>query len=325
MKKTILFIIAMVFACGVNAQTVAEVQTKFNAAAAAFNEKKFAESATMFEEVISMGDMAEGDVTTFVDQSKKLLYTSYMNAGKMKAGGKDFTAGLKYFRLAEASTVNLLQKNNAKKMITACNKAMVGAEIKAGDMAGAAAVAYEGYTSDKRDYTIGLLAAQCYAKSGDVAKADVIYAELIALSKTSPRLANVGVTANKSANSSHLALAIAALNAKDYAKALTCVEAAAKYLPNNAITELARIQILNDSKNYAKVVEFGPKAVTLQATPEKKSAAAFFVAIAYQELAQLPKAIEYYKQVTAGANAATAAKLVTQLTAQMKAEAAAKQ
>ncbi len=321
MKRTILSIIAILFACSTFAQTAAEVQTKFNEAATAFNEKKFAQSATMFEEVISMGEMAEGDVSATMGQAKKLLYTAYINAGKMNAGKKDFPSALKSFRAAESCTMNLLQKNNANKMVTACYKMMVSTKIKADDMAGAAAIANEGYSANKSDFTVGLLAAQCYAKCGDIAKADAICAELIALGKSSPRLKNAGVAAQKMASSNHYSIAVTALKAKDYTKALASVNTALTYLPNDPTTELARIQILNDSKNYAKVVEFGANALAVQTTPANKSAVAFFVAIAYQELNKLPKAIEYYKQVTEGASAATATQLVTQLNAQIKAEA----
>lgn len=311
--KLTLALVATFISFGAFAQTAQEVQTKFNEAATAYNEKKFTVAIPLFKEVISMGEMSEADVTKFVDDAKKFLYTSYINAGKLTARTRDFEAAIKLFQLAEKATINLVEKNGANKMITVCYNAMVNEKIKADDMAGAAEIANKGYEANKRDYKIGVIAARCYAKSGNIAKALTIYDEIIALGKM-PRFVNAAEAAKKSASDDMLSIAINFIKEKNYAQALTALESATKYTPNSAAIEMARIQIFNDTKNYAKIAEFGSNAVAIQTTNINKSNAAFMVAIAYQELKNNAKAIEYYKQVVEGPSVEVAAKLVTQLT-----------
>lgn len=313
--KLTLALVAVFFTCSAFAQTAQEVQAKFNEAAAAFNAKQFVQAVPLFEEVVSMGAMAEGDVSGILTQAKTFLYKSYMNAGKISAQARNFDVAIDMFRKANKITISLVEKNNADKMVTACYNAQIGAKRKAGDMAGAAAIANEGYQANKRDFRIGTLAAQSYADMGNTAKALEIYDEIIALGKT-PRFVNAAADAKKRAGNTMLGAAIKSITAKDYTKALTEVETALKYSPKDSRAELARIQILNDSKNYTKLVQYGPEAIAAQKTALNKSNAAFMVAIAYQELKNNPKAIEYYKQVVDGASKETAAKLVVQLSKQ---------
>lgn len=313
--KLTLALVAVFFTCSVFAQTAQEVQAKFNEAAEAFNAKKYVAAVPLFEEVISMGDMAEGDVSGILTQAKTFLYTSYMNAGKINARARKFDVAIDLFRKAEGTTMSLVEKNGASKMVTACYSAQIGAKRKAGDMVGAAAIANEGYQANKRDFKLGTLAAQCYADANDTAKALVIYDEIIAMGKT-PRFVNAAADAKKRAGNTMLGAAIKSIKAKNYTKALTEVEVSLKYAPKDSRAELARIQILNDSKNYAKLVEYGPAAITAQKSALNKSNTAFMVAIAYQELKNNAKAIQYYKQVVEGGSKEVAAKLVVQLSKQ---------
>lgn len=310
-----LTIIATMFVFGANAQTVQEVQTKFKEAAQLYNEKKYTEAIPLFEEVVTMGDMAEDDVADMVSNAQKYIYLSNMSIGRQTAKSGDFRKAADYFRSAENSTTSILEKNNAAKVITACYSQMANKEIKADNMEGAAAIADERYTENSRDIKMGLIAAQCYMKAGNVERATVIYDDLIKLGET-PRYENAAKTAKESAAKDMLSNAIRAINSKDLTNALVYLDLGSKYDEKSPIIAMARIQVYNDMKQYKKVVEYGEKAVAAQPDEMRKASASFFVAIAHQELGNKAKAIEYYKQVTVGSNSEVAKKLVEQLSKQ---------
>ncbi len=314
--KLTIALFAIMFAGTAFAQTAQEVQTKFNEAAAAFNAKQFSQSAKLFQEVVDMGQTAEEDVTATVKQANSFLVQSYMNSGKMNAQKKQFDAALAEFKNASkvaGSTADLRNKLMADNMISTVYRVQATEKYKANDFAGAAAIAETALTDNDKDFKNGIFAAQCYSKAGNTAKADELFAKVIALGESNSRYANAGAMAKKAATAENMAVVAEALKAKDYTKALAACEKAAKYSPNTPNVELAKIQILNDSKNYAEIAKVGANAVSIQTNPEAKANAAFFVAIAFQELKNNPKAIEYYKQVTVGANAETAKKLIEQL------------
>ena len=307
--------IAALFVLGANAQTVQEVQTKFKDAATLFNEKKYTEALPLFEEVITMGEMAEGDVADLMEKAKKSIFVSNLSLGRQTAKSGDFKKAVTYFEAAEGCTTSIMEKNNANKMITQCYLLMANKEIKADNMAAAAAIADERYKSDPRDVRVGTVAAQCYVKANNIARAVEIYDGIIKLGET-PRYANAANSAKESAGKDMLAISIDAIKVKDFDNALTYLDLAAKYSENNPTVEMARIQVYNSLKQYNKVAEYGANAVTVQLDEANKSTAAFFVAIANQELGNKAKAIEYYKMVTTGANSEVAKKLVVQLSKQ---------
>lgn len=314
MKKiTLAFaIIATVFTLSVSAQSVQEVQTKFKEAATVFNAKQYAQAIPLFEETISMGEMADGDVNAILDEAKKYIYDSNMQAGKQLAQKRQFQEALKYFKAAEMSTMNLIEKNNANKIITACYRFLVVAKIKDNDMAGAAAIANKGYIDNKKDIKTGILAAQCYSNAGNLNRALQIYNEIILLGKT-PRYENAANEAKKSASKDILSTAIKQIKSKNYTDAIKTLDLSSAYIKNDQSIEMARIQAYYDTKNYAMVTKIGENTINTQKTALAKSNASFLVAISYQELKNNTKAIEFYKKVISGSNVETAKKLIIQL------------
>ena len=83
-------VVAIMAAGATYAQTAQEVQTKFNEAATAQNNKEFSKAGPLFVEVFEMGETAEGDVANFVKQAKTFAFAAYSNSGRMNAGQKKF-------------------------------------------------------------------------------------------------------------------------------------------------------------------------------------------------------------------------------------------
>ncbi len=328
MKRITKFLtVAALLVAGVaQAQTAAEVQAKFNEAAAAYNEKKFDVAAPLFVEVIEMGETAEEDVDATIKQAKGFAVLSYQNTGKLFAQKKDFDNALNSFRESRdlaTSFMDLRNKQTAETFISGVYGLKISEKFKAEDFAGAAAIAEEAYAENDKDYKNAITGAKSYYKMGNTAKGDEMYNKLIALGESNARYAAAKTQALKSMEADKMAVVIAAIGAKDNAKALEAVNGLIAVAPKSPTALMARVQVLNDMKNYAEVVKYGPEAVSAQTTALNKSNAAFFVAIAYQELQDLPKAIEYYNQVVQGGNVETAKKIVEALKKQQAQEAAA--
>ena len=72
---------AIFAATGLSAQTVSEVNTKFNEAAALIQAKDFGAAIPVLEQTIEMGLNAGADASATVQQAQKLLPTCYFQYG----------------------------------------------------------------------------------------------------------------------------------------------------------------------------------------------------------------------------------------------------
>lgn len=314
--KVVLFAFAMTFCVTSFAQTAEAVQEKFNQAAEAFNNKNYSEAASIFKEVLKMGTTAEGDVAETVKQAKSLLVQSYLNNGKVLAQSKDFDNALVAFKDASAlaeSSADIRSKANADQMVGAVYGILGNEKFKAADYAAAAVIYNDGYEFNNKDTKNAILAAKSYGLSGDLTKSLALYDAVISLGEKTSRFAPAAKEAKESVVADMLVSSINAIKEKSYDNALSSINIALKYTPEAPNVLLIRLQILNDLKKYSEVVANGPAAYALQPDDVAKSNAAFFIAIAYQELKDNTKAMEYYKKVVAGPNAETAKKLVAEL------------
>ena len=79
--KFLLAATAIFAATGLSAQTVSEVNTKFNEAAALIQAKDFGAAIPVLEQTIEMGLNAGADASATVQQAQKLLPTCYFQYG----------------------------------------------------------------------------------------------------------------------------------------------------------------------------------------------------------------------------------------------------
>ena len=79
--KFLLAAAAIFAATGLSAQTVSEVNTKFNEAAALIQAKDFGAAIPVLEQTIEMGLNAGADASATVQQAQKLLPTCYFQYG----------------------------------------------------------------------------------------------------------------------------------------------------------------------------------------------------------------------------------------------------
>lgn len=306
---------AIAFAGTLKAQTAEEVQTKFNAAAEFYNAKNFAEAIPLFEETIEMGETAEGDVDAVLGNAKKYLATAYISTGAGAAKAKNYDDAITYLSKGSdaAGDENFQLKNRAEGMIAKVYEMQGSVLLQSEDYAGAAAIYMQGVERNAKNTSLATLAAQCYAKSGDMAKAEELYKGVIALGEKSSRYAAAAEAAKDAYASDMLSSAIEDAQGGKYDVVKATVDKVFEVAPGNGSAYMILLQAGNAAKKYDDVIANGQAAIDAQTDAEDKSNASMLVGAAYQNKGDKAKAIAAYKGVTAGANVSAAQGAIAEL------------
>ena len=315
-KLKIVFAAAAIVAAGsLSAQTLGDLSAKLTEAADAAKAKNFAAAIPLFEEVIDKGlDVEGGD--TFVAQAKQLLPTAvFQVGGSAFQGGRLDEALASFTKAAELAELygNVSILNNARTWIGRTVLRQGADAFNAKDYATAAAIFQKGYDGNPNDTNVALNLAMSYSGLKDFAKSAEIYKNLIALGEQDERFAEAAAKARENYTLDVLEEASESAKAGSFQAAVAATEGLLAVIPNDAAVSLTRLQAYNSMKNYAKVIELGDATAEVQATDEGRSTVNFLVAAAYQNSENYPKAIEYYRKVTAGDNVAAARAQITEL------------
>lgn len=298
-----------------SAQTAAEVTEKFNAAAEKFNAKEYAAAAPLFAETIALAEKSTEDVAETLENSKKFLFDSYLNAGLTDARAGKFDGALELFLKAEAYAESISSPNKAKAaaMVTNIYVAKGTAFAKDGKPVEAADMFNKAYMENDKNTKNGLLAAQYYSESGNNEKAAEIYQAIITLGSTHSKYEAAATEAKAAFASSYVAAAAKAAGEDNYAEVTKNLDKVAEIDPTNAQALLLRVQAATKSKKYADVIKYADEAAAAQTAPDAKSNVYFMLGAAYQSIENKAKAIESYQKVTDGDNVATAKSMITAL------------
>jgi tetratricopeptide (TPR) repeat protein len=186
-----------------------------------------------------------------------------------------------------------------------------GEAFNSGDYAKAIEVFSKGYSASQTNTQLAIYLAQSYDRVDSLAKAIEIYRGVMAL--THSRYAADVEKAKGELTTMLLARAAAAAGENNLDAVVEYTGDILAFDPQNADATLLRVQVANNAQNYAKVIEYGPAAAEAQTDAVKKSTAYFLLGAAYQNLDNKTKAIEAFKNVTTGDNAAQAKKLIADL------------
>lgn len=309
--KTAIATLAAILAVNVmSAQvTVAQVNAKFNEAAALLNAQKTSEALPVLEEVIKMGMEAGGDAVETVQQAQKLLATCHYSKGLSLAKGRNLEGALVEFNAANQTGElygDISTARKAKQMISKVYTMMGAEAFNNKDYAKAADVFAQGYEVNPSDTKLALNLAVSYCEMGDKVKGYAIYKDVMALESRHSKYAEPAAEARTKLAEYLL------LDASDVAKAgvkdstYTAIEKVLELDPKNAAAHIMRIQTATNAQDWTKVIEWGESAAAAQATAEAKSDAYFYLGAAYQNTENKAKAIETYAKVVAGNNVAEA-------------------
>ena len=304
---------AVVLAAGLSAQTLDEVNTKFNEAGAKLQAKDFVGAIPLLEDVIKQGGEVGADAAETVTQAQKFLPVAYYQVGGGMAAQSKFdeaVAALTKARDLGELYGNVQVSRGAAQMIGKVYFAQGASAYNADDYAKAIEIFSKGYEADPTNTDMAMNLARSYDKSGELEKAVEVYQGVIGLESRHSRYAEPAAEAK---NELAIAVLAKASEASDWEDVVRLTDMVLSVDPQNEMANLMRLQIANNLKNYRAVTEYGDAAAEAQTDPEKKSDAYFLLGAAYQNLDNKAKAIEALRKVTAGSNVAAARKLISDL------------
>lgn len=316
MKIAIAACAAILVSLNVSAQTVNDVNTKYNEAAALVTGKKYAEAIPVLNETIELGLKVPEAMETVTNAQKLLPVCYYMKGGLQMKAGQYEAAVADFEKAVETGELygDITRATQAKSWISKLYTQMAADAFNSNDYKKAAEIFAKGYAANPKDTDLALNLAMSYCEMGDTTNGYKTYREVIALEEVNATKYKEAADQAKEKLSYYMLLeASKAAEAEDYAKVYALVESLLSVDPNSASGYMMLIQTANNQKDWNKVIEKGEAAAAAQTDPVLKSEAYFLLGAAYQNIDNKPKAIEAYKMVTEGNNVATAKAQITAL------------
>ncbi len=309
MLKVILSAAALMLAAGVSAQTVEDVDTKYNECVELYSAKKYAEVIPQLEQLVQMAQTVGPEAAETMQNAQRMLMAANFVAGGTAVNAKDYENGLKYLNetaeIAElVGDIGMLTR--AQGLISKIYSAQAADAFNSGDYPVAAGIYQKGYDANPKDTQLGLNLALTYCKMGQKEQGYGIYQAIIALGDTHSKFKPDAEEAKKQLTGFMLEDASAFAKENRGAEALAQTGAIMQIDPANDVAALLSLQTANNMKDYKAIIGFGEGYAEMQPTPETKSEAYFYLGMAYQNQENKAKAIELYKKVVAGSNVATA-------------------
>lgn len=297
----------MAMALGANAQTLQEASEAYDAAGEAAKAKDYISAIASLEDAVSIGEMVGPEAEELVRAAKKMLPGVYFYAG-----GSLFQAGkpeeaITYFETAvtlaeEQEDVRIL--GNAKTWVANTYIKMGADAFNSKDYATAAEIFQRGYIVNPDSPQLALFLAQSYGELSEYDKAYEVFRNVISLEQHGEKYMKE-VNSAKEQIARYMLVHANEIASSQAPRAIEILAESVGITPDPQAYMLL-VQIANNSKNYDKVIEFGAKAAEAQTDAALKSSAYFYLGTAYDNKGDKTKAIENYRKVTSGPNAATA-------------------
>lgn len=307
--KTLKFVLTSAFVLLFGTVMAQDVTTKYNEAATLIGQQKYAEAIPALEAVMKSAATASDEELELVTATKKLLPDLYYRVGMGSASQRNLDDAVVYltksYDLAELYGEEALQLRVVRPL-SQVYQMLGGNAFNSKDYAKAIEIFSQAYAKFPTEADLALLLAKSYAESGDIAKASEVYQSIIALEERHSRFAPPAAKAKEELTQYLLVNASEAAVEKDLDKVVEVTDRILAYDPANATAHLLRIQTATNVKDYDKVIAFADSAIEAQTEAETKANLHFFVGSAFENRGNKPRAIEHYRRVTAGPNAAEA-------------------
>lgn len=314
LKLFFLTAVAAAFVTNAGAQTMSEASAKYAEAGKAMTEKRYDEAAKGFEETIKMAEALGEEGIKLREESEKYLVTTYLNKGRTSASAKNYDEAV----AALAKAQELANKYNNMQAATSAGQVLSqvyliqgGEAYNSKDYATAAEVFAKGYAAAPNNTKLALYLAESYDKLGDFDKAVDIYKGIMAL--THSRYAADVKEAKESLATALLVRATEAAGKGNYDEVVKYSDQVLEFDPANQTALLLPLQVATNAKKYNEVVKRGVAAEAALTDDVQKANANFYLGMAYQNLQNNAKALEHYKKVTAGDNAALAKQAIADI------------
>ena len=310
-KWMLSLVAALVLAGSLSAQTMNDVTEKYNAAGAAMQARDFDKAATLFGEMIVEAAMVE-EAGELLMNAQRYLPQALFSQGRTLAVQEDYTNAIA--KLTEARDRAELYGNaqimrNAIQMIGQIYFASGADAYNNERYAEAVDIFAKGFEADPTNTDMALNLARSYDRLDSLNLSVEVYQSIIALESRHSRYAEPAAVAKKEVSDAVLIRAAAAGSENNLEEVVRLTE----LIPTDEAGAFLRVQVANNKKDYRSVIEYAPAAAELQTNDEKKSDVYFMLGAAYQNTENKAKAIESFRQVTAGSYAAQARNLITEL------------
>lgn len=315
MKKItfLLASLALFAVVDLSAQTVGEVNTKFNDAAALIQAKNYTQAIPVLEATVEMGLNAGEEASATVMQAQKLLPVCYFQSGLAMCRENRFDEALPLLEKAlqygelyqDVKTVG-----NAKKLMSQTYMAMGAGAFNNKEWAKAIEVFSKGYAANPTDTDLGLYLAESYAESGDYESGLKVYHDIVALEARNSRYQEAAAKAKAKIVYYQTIRAVDAATAGNAPLVYSITEDILSVEPVNPEANLLRIQTATNNKEWARVIEWGNAAAEAQSDANLKSSIYYMLGAAYQNSENKDAAIANYRKVTSGNNLADAKKQI---------------
>ena len=292
-----------------SAQTVNDVNVKYNEAAALISEKNYEAAIPILEEVVDMGLDAGADASATVQQAQKLIPQCYFQYGLSLCRSNRFEDALPVLEKA-VSFAELYQDSkvlaNSRKLMSQTYTAMGGDAFNSGDWAKAIAIFSKGYEANPTDTDLALYLAESYSASGDYENGLKVYADIVALESRHSRYAEPAAKAREKIVYYQTIRASEAAQAGNSTDVYAIVEEILAVDPANPQAHMLRLQTAANNQEWARIIEWGSDAAEAQTDDAARSDAYFMLGAAYQNSDNKDAAIASYKKVSSGNNVAAA-------------------
>ncbi len=296
MKKLSFLAAAMMVSLAAYAQTPQEVAEKYNEAVAKINAKDYAGSIPLLEEAIKMGESAGEEAESTLEMAREALPKMYFSTGGTLVQGQKFAEAVPYLEKAAE-----MGHPRAKSVLGQVYNAQGAAAWNKQDYKTSAelfAKAHEA-TPDNKKITAQL--AESYGKLKEYDKSYEVFRELTA----------TGDEAAKERLAFYMLLNANEIRTSNPVRAVEILSEAVE-LDNNPQAWMLLLQ----TAQPAKIAEIGERAAEAQTDAVQKSNAYSLLGSALEKTGNPAKAIEAYRKVVSGPNAAAAKAQAAALSAQ---------
>lgn len=315
--KVILMTVAATFILGsAAAQTLDDAVAKYTAAMEKVQAKNLKDAIPLLNEAMQLGIDLGDEGAELVREVQGLLPKLNLQTAMMSAQAKNFDEAVAGFLKAEELADlygDATTRAQASRAISNVYMMMGVESFNNKDFAKALDVFSKGYAQDPKNVKLATYTAKAYSELGEINKALDIYKGIIEAGASNSRYAEDAKSATADAVQYTLVAISEAGKSNDLDKVVALTDTLATVVPSEPLSSLMVIQLANNLKKYDVVIARGDAAATAQVDEDKKADVYFMLGAAYQSKENKAKAIEAFRKVTAGANAAAARTAVADL------------
>lgn len=291
-----------------------ELNNAYASAMDAISAKNYPEAITILEQVLEMAFNEEN--AEYVVKAQRYIPICHLNNANAFLKAKDIDGALgAYLKAIDLGNFygDTKTVRTAKGNVSKIYKSKGAKAFNSKNYASAIEDFSKGYEVNRQDTDLALYLALSYCELKDFENGVKVYTDIIALESRHSKFAKAAATAKEKLSNYLLVKAQEESKKGDKEAAYATLETLVDAVPASFNNQIYRLQTAASNKDWANLVAWGEQAVPFFTTAEQLSDIYYLIGAGYDSLDENEKAIEAYKNVTAGKQAAAAKKRVAEL------------